>query len=192
MRKCRPWPYEELVHVPLMMHIPGIEGGKRIKGFVQNVDIAPTILEALGYLEDFGAQGGAFGFPVFGAMDMQGHSLLPMVRGEVDKVRDFAIAGYFGMSWSIITEDYTYIHWLLKNSTQNDVVKAHHAGHDIMEDEAIWTCTVGAKQDVPDEDELYDRRTDQFQLHNIVKEQPEKAKELLKQLKLYIGELKTL
>ena len=192
MRKCRPWPYEELVHVPLMMHIPGIEGGKRIKGFVQNVDIAPTILEALGYLEDFGAQGGAFGFPVFGAMDMQGHSLLPMVRGEVDKVRDFAIAGYFGMSWSIITEDYTYIHWLLKNSTQNDVVKAHHAGHDIMEDEAIWTCTVGAKQDVPDEDELYDRRTDQFQLNNIIKEKPEKAQELLKQLKLYIGELKTL
>ena len=61
-----------------------------------------------------------------------------------------------------------------------------------MEDEAIWTCTVGARQDVPDEDELYDRRKDQFQLNNIIKEQPEKAGELLKQLKLYIGELKTL
>ena len=24
MRKCRPWPYEELVHVPLIMHVPGI------------------------------------------------------------------------------------------------------------------------------------------------------------------------
>ena len=84
MRKCRPWPYEELVHVPLMMHIPGIEGGKRIKGFVQNVDIAPTILEALGYLEDFGAQGGALGLPVFGAMVIQGHSLLPMGRRELD------------------------------------------------------------------------------------------------------------
>ena len=39
MRKCRPWPYEELVHVPLIMHVPGIEGGKRIKSFVQNVDV---------------------------------------------------------------------------------------------------------------------------------------------------------
>ena len=48
MRKCRPWPYEELVHVPLIMHVPGIEGGKRIKSFVQNVDVTATIMDALG------------------------------------------------------------------------------------------------------------------------------------------------
>ena len=46
MRKCRPWPYEELVHVPLIMHVPGIEGGKRIKSFVQNVDVTATIMDA--------------------------------------------------------------------------------------------------------------------------------------------------
>lgn len=42
MRKCRPWPYEELVHVPLLIHVPGLEGGKRIESFVQNVDVTAT------------------------------------------------------------------------------------------------------------------------------------------------------
>ena len=96
------------------------------------------------------------------------------------------------MSWSIITEDYTYIHWLLKNSTEQDVVKPQHEGHRIMEDEEIWTCTVGATQEVPQEDELYDRRSDPFQLQNIIAERPDKAGELLRELKLYIGELRTL
>ena len=43
---------------------------------------------------------------------MQGHSLLPLAKGDVEKVREFAIAGYFRYSWSIITEDWSFIHWL--------------------------------------------------------------------------------
>lgn len=190
MRKCRPWPYEELVHVPLMMHIPGINGGRRIKGFVQNVDIAPTILDALGLLEAESIDSG-HGFPVYDAMDMQGQSLLPVVRGEVDKVRDHAIAGYFGMSWSIITEEYSYIHWILKDASQRDYTSTNNPGKETMKDEAMWSCTAGAKQEVPDSDELYDRRKDPFQLKNIIKERPEKAEELLRQLKETMGGLKS-
>ena len=190
MRKCRPWPYEELVHVPLLMHIPGVEGGKRIKGFVQNVDLAPTMLDVLG-LSGEGMDSG-YGFPVFGTEDMQGQSLLPLIRGEVDKLRDFAIAGYYGMSWSIITEDYSYIHWILKDASHLDYTSADNPGKEKMENEAMWSCTAGAKQEVPDSDELYDRRTDPFQLHNIIEEQPDKAAELLRMLKLHIGELKTM
>ncbi|MEG2173717.1 MAG: sulfatase-like hydrolase/transferase [Desulfovibrionaceae bacterium] len=190
MRKCRPWPYEELVHVPLMMHIPGEEGGKRVKGFVQNVDIAPTLLAALGLYSPDAADGG-YGFPVFGCSDMQGHNLLPLIRDEVDTVRDFAIAGYFGMSWSIITEDYSYIHWILKEANHLDYTSLDNPGKKTMQDEAMWSCTAGAKQEVPDSDELYSRHTDMFQQHNLIKEHPKKAAELLQQLKLFIGELKT-
>ena len=43
---------------------------------------------------------------------MTGKNLLPLVRGEVDTVRDFAIAGYHRFSTSIITKDWSYIHWL--------------------------------------------------------------------------------
>jgi hypothetical protein len=56
----------------------------------------------------------------------------------------------------------------------------------------MWSCTAGAKQEVPDGDELYDRRKDPKQLHNIIAQNEEVAGELLKQLKLYIGELKTM
>lgn len=191
MRKCRPWPYEELVHVPLLMHIPGVAGGKRVKGFVQNVDLAPTMLDVLGLFSGQGMDSG-YGFPVFGCDEMQGHSLLPLIRGETDKLRDFAIAGYYGMSWSIITEDYSYIHWILKEASQLDYTSTENPGKEKMRDEAMWSCTAGAKQEVPDSDELYDRRADPFQLRNIIKEQPDKAAELLRMLKLHMGELKTL
>lgn len=190
MRKCRPWPYEELVHVPLLMHIPGLDGGKRIKCFVQNVDIAPTILDALGLLAAEGLDSG-HGFPVYDALDMQGQSLLPLVRGEADSIRDHAIAGYFGMSWSIITEDYSYIHWILKDASQRDYTSTANPGKEKMKDEAMWSCTAGAKQEVPDSDELYDRRKDPFQIENIIKKYPQKAEELLRQLKETIGDLKT-
>lgn len=192
MRKCRPWPYEELVHVPLLMHVPGLEGGKRIKGFIQNVDIAPTMLDALNLYNPINDLDGGHGFPVYGCMDMQGHSLMPLMRGEVEKVRDFAMAGYFGMSWSIITEDYSYIHWILKEASQRDYTSEANPGKDTMKDEAMWSCTAGAKQEVPDQDELYDRRADPFQLKNIIGEKSEVAAELLRMLKLHIGELKTM
>ena len=48
MRKCRPWPYEELVHAVMMLRAPGLPAGKRIKSFVQSVDVAPTVCEWLG------------------------------------------------------------------------------------------------------------------------------------------------
>ena len=96
------------------------------------------------------------------------------------------------MSWSIITEDYSYIHWILKDASHLDYTSTENPGKETMENEAMWSCTAGAKQEVPDSDELYDRRTDRFQLNNIINEQPEKATELLRMLKLHIGELKTM
>lgn len=42
-----------------------------------------------------------FGFPTYDTSEMQGISLLPVMRGETDTVRDCAIAGYYGMSWSL-------------------------------------------------------------------------------------------
>lgn len=71
MRKCRPWPYEELVHVPLIMHIPGIEGGKRIRSFVQNVDVTATAMDTLGELGT-PQKASDFGFPTYDTSEMQG------------------------------------------------------------------------------------------------------------------------
>ena len=201
MRKCRPWPYEELSHIPLIIHVPGLAGGRRIGGFVQNVDITATMLDALGLLGGRAlSETGHEGIKTFDADDLQGMSLLPVMRGEAE-TRDHAVCGYFGMSWSLVTEDYSFIHWL-KNDLDTDQMnaifydgsgKGGNAGKQsaaLKMDEEMWTCVPGAEVTVPAEDELYDRRADPFQLRNIIAEQPEKARELLQQLKLRIGELR--
>ena len=213
MRKMRPWPYEELVHIPVILRAPGIKAGQRITSFVQSVDVAPTVCEWLGIKKH---------------PDMQGESLLPLARGEVDKVRDFAIAGYHGYSWSIITPEWSYIHWLkpdedgrlMRSSFYRKGVDSSHlkavggkAGfmpeltklvNDTIGSEQEkryrenastdgadqWTCTPGSSTGVPEKDELYHRSTDPFQLNNVLEQYPDVAKELFDKLREHISELR--
>lgn len=214
IQKVRPWPYEELAHTPMLLRAPGIKAGQRIKSFVQSVDVAPTVCDWLG----IGVH-----------PDMQGKSLLPICRGETDKVHDFAIAGYYPYSWAIFTEDWSYIHWNKPEGKDNESMVAEvycnniddrHlraiGGKGYMEEwvegfnesleyttggkkeEVVmaldgadqWTCTPNSIAEVPDIDELYDRRKDPFQLNNVIDKHPEVAKEMLKKLLLYMEELK--
>jgi len=75
--------YSELARIPLLVRIPGSEPG-RIQGLVQPTDIMPTILELAG-AKDPGT--------------MHGRSLLPLIKGEVESLRDVAVS-----SWAI-TQD---------------------------------------------------------------------------------------
>ncbi|MEX0718292.1 MAG: sulfatase-like hydrolase/transferase, partial [Planctomycetaceae bacterium] len=60
---------EEQVHLPLIVHFPGGEGGSRRQDLVQTVDLAPTLSEFFGVDRD--------------ALDFDGHSLLPgIARNE--------------------------------------------------------------------------------------------------------------
>ncbi len=211
MRKCRPWPYEELVHGVCMLKAPGVKANQRSKAFVQSCDVAPTICDWLG----------------LGVRDFhQGKSLLPIARGEVTKVRDFAIAGYHKYSWSIITEDWSYIHW-----TKNDRSDSHAVNADLLYDmygkdtmahmdgilpkthkfslggktkeeaeyaaaattdgEDQWTCTPAASSEVPQKDELYSRKNDRFQLKNVIDSNKDTAKKLWDELREFMGYLKT-
>ncbi|MBW2052991.1 MAG: sulfatase [Deltaproteobacteria bacterium] len=207
MRKCRPWPYEELVHLPLIIRTPGIEAGKRIKSFVADVDLASTMLDFLGIKDEKRMA------------DIQGQSLLPLMRGEVDKVRDWAIAGYHGFSWSLITEDWSYVHWLHQDKMELDGGDSMKRG-DIMyefydvqsaiggasdavivedrnrlrakeQDKEIWTCTPSATTETPQGDELYKRKEDPWQLENVLDKHPEKGVEMLKKLREIMLELRT-
>ena len=89
IRKCRPWPYEELAHIPLDCALSRCQIISGISAFVQTVDMAPTILE---YSECHRRN----------TSSCREDSLLPLIRGEKEKLRDFAIAGYFNFSWSLI------------------------------------------------------------------------------------------
>jgi arylsulfatase A-like enzyme len=200
MRKCRPWPYEELSHIPLIVRVPGVGEGKRVSSFVQSCDIAPTIIDYLGVKSETKTHGN-ISLAAPGTEDMQGHSLIPLVQGEVEKVRDFAIAGYWSLSWSIIRDDYSFIHWVkgFEQTTDSDTIAGFYDGGGLaqgqwsksLDTEDMWTCTPAAEMVVPESDELYDRKTDQFQLNNIIDKEPEKAKELYQQLRDFMAELRT-
>ena len=216
MRKVRPWPYEELAHAPMIIRGPGLPAGKRVKAFVQSCDVAPTVCDWLG----IGVH-----------PSMQGKSLLPLCRGEVDKIRDFAISGYHKYSWAIYTEDWSFIHWLRKGEDTSMVldfytrdidashlqtgfmqnmmdgvkerlekdkasagvlgsdVEARHQATLTVDGEAQWTCTPGSSVQVPEHDELYDRKNDPFQLHTLIAEKPDVAEALFRKLRTYIEDL---
>ncbi len=62
------WAYEESLKMPLIMRWPGkIEPGTRCRAMVQNIDYAPTFLEAAGLKPDW---------------KVHGVSLMPLLRGD--------------------------------------------------------------------------------------------------------------
>jgi arylsulfatase A-like enzyme len=83
VRRFRPWLHEELIHTPLIVRMPRARhGGIRHQALVQTVDLLPTVVSALG-------------LPPLGddAEPIHGHDLLPLIRGESTKVRDYACLG---------------------------------------------------------------------------------------------------
>jgi arylsulfatase A-like enzyme len=79
----RGWPlYAELTAIPMMARIPGI-APRRCDAFVHPGDLMPTILDLAG---------------VSCHARVQAPSLVPLLRGEVPSVREFAVS-----SWSLRT-----------------------------------------------------------------------------------------
>jgi arylsulfatase A-like enzyme len=69
--------YEPLNHVPLIMRVPGIQGGRRLSAYAQAADLMPTILDLAG---------------VPNPGTTHGKSLVPVLRGEQDHVRDVCVS----------------------------------------------------------------------------------------------------
>lgn len=79
--------------VPLLMRVPGVEGGKRVSHLVEGVDVVPTLLELCGA-------------PV--PPHLQGSSLMSLIQGQDDAVKDIALMEFTG--WKMIrSQDYRYV-----------------------------------------------------------------------------------
>ena len=89
--------YAELVRLPLLVRFPkGENGGKRIKPLINVVDIMPTIMEFIGSTVE--------------NEYVQGKSILPLIRGEVDKLHDHSVIGFFNTDdRNIRTEEWSFI-----------------------------------------------------------------------------------
>jgi arylsulfatase len=66
--------FEESVHVPLIVRVPGVPRGKRIDGLVDLLDVAPTVADVFGVLGKGGSD-----------KAFQGRSLLPVIGGAPGK-----------------------------------------------------------------------------------------------------------
>jgi arylsulfatase len=62
-----PWLYDQVIRVPLLIAMPGVQGGRVAGQLVESVDILPTVLDWLGLPKPAGAQG---------------QSLRPLLAGE--------------------------------------------------------------------------------------------------------------
>lgn len=74
--------YDELVHTPFFIHVPGIEGKNHTSQLASTVDIAPTLLDI-------------FGCPSKKMGEMDGTSILPILTEEKE-IRDMALFGVHG------------------------------------------------------------------------------------------------
>jgi arylsulfatase A-like enzyme len=89
--------YNEITHIPLMVHMPGGEGaGESINAITQNIDLFPTLLEHF------------HGDPSRCRNPLHGKSWLPLLRYEVSSIRDYALYGYFGKNVNVTDGEYTY------------------------------------------------------------------------------------
>src|SRR5262249_32618628 len=101
VRRFRPWLYEELIHTPLIVRMPGgAHCGRRRQALVQTVDLLPTILSSLNQPPHE---------PPWGV------DLLPLVRGEVRRFRDCACLGMDVEEFAIRT-----LHWPLVLPMETD------------------------------------------------------------------------
>ncbi|UCH33689.1 MAG: sulfatase-like hydrolase/transferase [Armatimonadota bacterium] len=121
IRKAVPWNYEELVRSPLAIRHPqGVGAGKRVSAFAQSVDIMPTVLDFLGLpltVEQVYRAPAKDLFPqdmpaARKTVELEGRSLLPLMSGGKERIRDFAYIGHFGRSWTIRTKEWSF-HMLL-------------------------------------------------------------------------------
>ena len=90
--------YNEVAHIPLIIYHPGMNagGGMRISALTQTIDIMPTLLELHGEMP---------------CQHVCGRSLLPLIRGEVEGVRDIALYGIFGGAINATDGKYSYFRY---------------------------------------------------------------------------------
>jgi len=153
--------YEEVAHLPLLIRMPGQTDSKRISAYAQPPDLMPTILEFTG-APDPGS--------------MHGASLLPIINGERESNRDFAITTASlahdpnaGRPVTVTKGD-----WCLVHFGSPDAPPVSHVTN-IVDDESRQAVVVGERIPPP---ELYNLDDDPGQQKNVIADHPRIASEL--------------
>ena len=98
--------YDELVHTPFFIYVPGIEGKNHTSQLASTVDIAPTLLDI-------------FGCPSKKMGEMDGTSILPILTEEKE-IRDMALFGVHG-SYTCCTDGHMVYMKANKDETNSPI-----------------------------------------------------------------------
>jgi len=162
--------YDAVANTPLLIHHPDGHSD-RVDAVTSAVDVYATLLESLG--ADVPER-------------THSRSLLPLVRGETDDHRDYALYGYFGRDACVTDGRYTYLHPGDPDgeapiySTMQMGRKAGDAEVASLPytDEAVWRYPTGGAYRQADEPLLFDTREDPEQAQNLAEERPEERDRL--------------
>ncbi len=124
--KTAPNMYNELLRIPFMIRLPNAErAGARVAPLIQTDDLLPTTLDLLGLEHE--------------AVCMTGKSVMKLVNGEVDKLRDVVITGYHDSPFRCVRDE----QWSL-------VVKpdGNHELYDLINDPAEQNDLFAEQQQV--------------------------------------------
>ncbi len=141
--------FEESIRVPMLAYAPGmIQPGTKVMQMVQNIDIAPTLLEAAG-------------LQAHASNNMDGQSFLPLLKGETIPWRDHILYEYY-WEWNfpatptifaIRTQQYKYIyyHGLWDHDGFYDLQTDPHERHNLINVPAYLDRISGFKKQLFDE-----------------------------------------
>lgn len=107
--------YPEVARVPMLVHVPGVKGGRRIAGRVQTIDLMPTVLDWLGVPVPNTVEAQSFA-PLLNGTDSAGK---PFVICSPEVSYDGLVVPHPTMRSSIYQDD-----WLLVYGAQIDAAKA--------------------------------------------------------------------
>jgi len=141
--------FEESIRVPMLAYAPGmLKPGTKVTQMVQNIDIAPTLLDVAGVLTPKAA-------------NMDGRSFLPLLRGESIRWRDHILYEYH-WEWNfpatptvfaIRTERYKYIfyHGVWDHDGFYDLRTDPHERHNLINVPAYREQSEAMKKQLFDE-----------------------------------------
>lgn len=135
--------YDDVLHVPLIMKIPG-SSGERIIGLSQLIDVAPTIINFL---------------DISGGDRFVGNNLAPLISGQKESVNNFVFAG---TKFGVGLRNFVYTEDSINEAIRNEKYKLIH---EIIFDEQN-------KERIKKEIyELYDMENDPDELNDLTKKE---------------------
>jgi len=179
--------YEGGVKVPLMMYWPaGIKPGSTYDELVQNIDYTPTFLDLAGV-------------KLNSVKQLDGKSLTKVLKGSQKPVHDYLFFE-MGFARGVMTKDWKYITVRYDEKTQkqvdNGVVFKGWQGHThqlpyYLRNRHLGYHAALLNPNYFEQNQLYDMKNDAKESMNVFDKNPEKVKEmkknLIKSLKLFPG-----